>query len=352
MARAVAFAVVFGLVMSGCVGDDAGVDSLPGATVADGYDLRPVIDGFDRPTQLVIAPSGDLLLAELAGAENDGTGRVVRVDLDAPEERVELQSGLIKPTGLAVVGETLWIMEQQSLSFTTLEPGAPLTVVQDELPFNGRSEGSLTPTPDGGLMFNTSGRKRNDVVTEGSGIIFRIEDADPVGTGRPVPEPAIVARGLKHGYAHAFDAAGRLWATEMTDGTFDGEPAADELIEVQQDDDFGWPACVGNNRAVAEFGGTRQRCDQAPPSHALFEPQATPTAVESAPWDDDTLLVALWVDDEIVEVPSSTPPDGEPWQPTTVASGIGNPQDLVPDGDRLLVVDHSGGRVLALVKLG
>lgn len=337
-----------GLLAAGCVADDPGVLAMPGVTVAEGFAIDLVTDDFDRPTQVAIAPNGDLLVAELAGEENAGSGRIVRLSLDRPEERSVVQAGLDKPTGIAIVGETLWIMERQSLSFTDLAPDAERTVVFDELPFNGRSEGSLTVTPNGGLLFDTSGRKSGSVVADGSAELLRLDGADPIATGGGVGEPTVVASGLKHAYGHTFGPDGRLWSTEMSDGSFDGEPASDELLEVSDGDDFGWPACVGDNRPVLEFGGDGERCGRAPPSHALFGPGATPTAVEVAPWDTEQLVIALWVDDQIVTVPTADRPVSGPWPGEAVVTGIESPQDLVIDGNRLLIVDHLGGRILSL----
>ncbi|MFT7648879.1 MAG: glucose/arabinose dehydrogenase [Candidatus Poriferisodalaceae bacterium] len=331
------------LMIAAC-GSDGPSDELPDASL----DVVVVADGFDGPTQITFTPEGDLLVAELVGDENDGTGRIVQLSLDTPDERTIVQSGLLKPTGIAVIGVTLWIMEQRSLSFAGLAPGAERETVLADLPFNGRSEGSLTVSPDGALIFNTSGRKSGAVVTEGSGAIFRVEDADPIGTGQPVGPATVVATGLKNAYAHTFDVDGQLWATEMSDGSFDGEQAPEELMRVNNGDNFDWPFCIGNRTPVMEFGGTVERCADAAPSHALFAPRATPTAVEVAPWDDNTLLVALWVTDEIAAVPRSSTPDGSLQQATVVASGLGNPQDLLINGDSLLAVDHTGGRILSV----
>ena len=157
----------------------------------------------------------------------------------------------------------------------------------------------------------------------------------------------MVAAGFKNAYGHTVDGEGRLWATEVGDGTFDGEPAADELVAVMPGVDHGWPRCVGDRRPVAELGADPDRCAAGPASHALFEPGATPTSVAVAPWDDTTLLVALWRDRRLVAVPTADPVAG-PHRPVDVVTGDLQPQHLLVDGDRLLVVDFDGGRILAL----
>ena len=170
-------------------------------------------------------------------------------------------------------------------------------------------------------------------------------DRERCGRCRLAASPLWWRPGFKHAYARTFAADGTLWQTEMSDGSYDGQPAPDELLAVEPGDDFGWPQCIGDRTAVAEYGGTTERCAGTPRSHALFAPGATPTSVAVAPWDPDVLLVALWNAGEVVAVAADAP---APVEPTPFLTGLAHPQHLVADGDRLLVVDFDGGRVLAV----
>lgn len=327
-----------GLLLAGC--GDASPDVPAGITVADGLGLSVYAEGFDRPTQLTRTPAGDLLVTELAGGENDATGRLLLVDADDLDDRTVLQTGLDKPTGVAVAADLVWIMERERLAATTLAEGALVETVAGDLPSNGRSQGTLTLSPDGQLLFDTSGRKRGAERTAGSGILWSLDPADDNA------QPVQIAEGFKHAYAHTFTSDGQLWSVEMTDGNFDGERAGDELLAIEVGDDAGWPFCVDDNRPVAEFGGTAERCEAVPRSHALFGPGATPTDVVVAPWDPDTLLVALWISGTVVSVPVD--PAGAPYAGEVVIDGIESPQALLVDGDQVLVVDHETGTVFAL----
>ena len=87
-------------------------------------------------------------------------------------------------------------------------------------------------------------------------------------------------------------------------------------------------------------------CESTPRSHALFEPGATPTSVVVAPWDPDLLVVALWNRGEVVAVPRSAA--DAPHRPEVLLAGLDNPQHLLADGDRLLLTEFSGGRILEI----
>jgi len=307
-----------------------------------GFSATTFAEGFSGPTQMVFAPNGDLIVAELNGGENDATGRILRVDVDDASIRTVLQENLDKPTGIAVTGDRLWIMERRRLSVAAIAPGAERETVADELPFNGRSEGTLAIDAEGRLLYNTSGSKRGADRVDGSGTIFAIANPE-AGAG----DPAIVAEGFKHGYATLTDPDGQLWAVEMTDGNFDGERAGDELLAIDVGDDAGWPQCVDDNRPVAEFGGTAASCAASPPSHALLGVGSTPTSFVIAPWDPDVFVIALWLPGEIVTVPRTASPDG-PHEPVVFSDALESPQHLVVDGDRILVSDHATGVIYAI----
>lgn len=339
VARPAAVAIV--VLLAACAEDETA--TVDGVEVVDGLAVSVVIDDLDRPTQLAMLPDGRLLLAELAGAEDEGVGRVVAIDLgsddrggDDDESMEVLFEGLLKPTGVAVVDDQVWVMEERTLSRGGLD-GGELTEVLGPLPYNGRSSTTLTPTPDGRLLLGTSGSLRSGVPVEDSGTVW--EHSPGVGS-------TTISAGFKNPYGHVFDGDGVLWVTEMSDGRFDGVPAPDELVAVEPGVDHGWPTCIGDRVAVAEYGGTAAECAEGPPSHALFAPGATPTSVAVAPWDDDLLVVALWMERRLVTVPRT--PGDEPHEPTEILTGDLRPQHLLADGERLLVVDHEGGRILAL----
>lgn len=332
-------AVVAGVLAAlvACGGDDGGGATVDGVEVPGGFAVTEVVSGLERPTQIAFDGDEALLVAQLAGREGGGRGQVLRVDLDQPDDREVVVDGLLTPTGVAFLDDAVWVMEQRRLS--RISDDGTVEVVADELPFNGRSEGTLTATVDGRLLYNTSGSLDGIDPAEGSGNLWSLT---------PGEEPVVLARGLKNGYARTVDDEGRLWGVEMSDGTFDGAPAPDEIMLVEEGDDFEWPQCIGDGTPVDFYDGTAAACDAAPPSLTLFDPGATPTSVAVAPWDSDLLLVSLWNQGRVVTVPISEPTPSAPVANETFLTGIDHPQFLLADGDRMLLVDHDGGRILAL----
>lgn len=307
----------------------------------DDLTLTEIATGFGGPTQIAVAPDGRLLVAELNGAEGEGRGRILAVSGEDGSDREVLVEGLLTPTGVVVENDRLWVMEQRRLTVGPFADPSRRVVVHDDLPFNGRSEGTLTAFPGGGVIYNTSGSRdaaRPEELKPGSGTLWAQRTPDA--------EPEAYATGFKHAYAHVVDVDGALWSTEMSDGRLDDAVPPDELVRVRPGDDFGYPRCVGDRVPVAELGADDDTCAGTPRSHALFEPGATPTSVALAPWDDDVLVVALWNRGEIVSVPRAE--TGRPHRAEVLVAGVGNPQHLVTDGDRLLVSDFSGGRILAI----
>lgn len=330
-------AVTVGLVGAPSSGGlvDAGAQRIPQVSVPDGFVVRELVTGLVRPTQIALV-GDDVIVAQLNGGEGEGTGQVVRVALDGSGELEVLYADLLTPTGVAVLDDEVWVMEKRTLSHGPLN-GGDLIVVLDEMPYNGRSEGTLTVTPHGRIMYDTSGTLDGIDAAAGSATLWALS---------PGSDPVPYATGFKHAYARIFGPDGTLWQTEVSDGRYDGEPAPDELVIVEDGDDFGWPQCVGDGRPVEFYDGTEEQCADAPSSFALFDPGATPTSVALAPWDSDVLLVSLWNEGRVVAIDATS--TNLPAEADDFLTGIAHPQFLLADGDRLLVLDFDAGRILAV----
>lgn len=309
-----------------------------GLTLPPGYEATIVAQGLRGPTQMILGPEeGTLWLAQLAGGESEGQGQIVSLNLSSGEQEM-LLAGLFKPTGLALLDQALWIAAGRDLLRVPLsEPGrlGEIETVLSDLPFNGRSEGTLTVSPAGHLIFETSGRRQGNEAARGSGQLWELDPADPTN-----PQP--LAGGLKGAYAHTFDAAGRLWLTDIQDDPVNNEVPPDELNLWQAGADFGWPACFGDQQPALNYGGTVESCRATRSPVALFPPRSTPVSLVASPWEADTLLVALWGPTEpaVVRVGLTFSGDNASAQVMPFLTGLQNPQHLLtlPDGS-LLVSD-------------
>ena len=295
-------------------------------------DPAVVVDGLEGPTQITDGPEGRLLVAQLNGPEGQPVGQVLEVDLDSGEQRVLLE-GLETPTGVLWLDGRLWVMERRSLSSAEWDGDrdpAPREVVLDDLPFNGRSEGTLTALPDGRILYETSGSLNTEGVLGGSGALWALDPS----TGESEP----FATGLKNAYAHAVRADGSVLVTEIGDNIADPPPDELHLFEPAGDGaapDGGWPDCP-----------PPRQCPDVTGPAATFPAGDTPTGVAAV---GDRAVVALFVAGALVEVDVAAwaPGDG-PVATTTVLEGLDGPHTvLARDDGELWVSEHGAGRVVS-----
>jgi glucose/arabinose dehydrogenase len=329
---------------------DPAVPETAGLTLVDGYSAEMVVESLTGPTQMTWGADGTLWVAQLAGGENAGQGQVLSIALETGESRV-LLDGLDKPTGIAVLGDALWIAAGRTLlrapiiANDPIEIGDPETILEG-LPTNGRSNGTLTVTPDGELLYETSGARRGNSAAPNSGTLW-VLNLDSMES-RPL------AVGLKNAYAHAYDGAGRLWITDVADDPVNEGSAPDELNLVVEGADFGWPSCFGNREAATNYGGTEASCADTRPPVALFPPHATPVGLVPSPWAENVMLVANWAGPAPAVLAVMYEIAGDNAIATDITpfiTGLARPQSLLiaPDGS-LLVSDFESGRIYRIMK--
>ncbi len=292
-----------------------------------------VVGGLNGPTQFTDGPGPWLLIAQLAGDEDAKTGQVLAVD-PVTDKRIVLYENLDKPTGVAWLNGFVWIMERRRLvrgewrgAGTTPRP---LTVMVDDLPFNGRSEGTLTVTPDNRILYETTGSISNGEVVEGSGALWVF---DPL-----TKTSSKVATGLKNAYAQVFLPDGRLLTTEIGDN-IDAAPVEEVNVLPYSGPqgssvDAGWPACPGE-----------KNCSGVVTPIATFDRNTTPTGIAV---DGASAYVALLVTGEIHRLPL-TDAGTSRVKTTVIASGFEGPHTILrrPDGV-LWISEHYADRIVAL----
>ena len=306
-----------------------------------GFAAEVLVEGLVGSTQMAKGPRGRLWAAQMAGDENAGMGQVLVIDLER-NERIVAVDGLLKPTGIALLGGYLWIAVKRDLLRVPLDeegvPG-PAETVLDSLPFDGRSSGTLTVSPQRKLIFETSGARFGGTPVQGSATLWQLDPAYP-------HEPEPLATGLRSAYGHTFDAAGRLWVTEIGRDLVNGAAPPDELNLIASGSDYGWPQCYGAQQPALNYGGAQVRCLATRSPTALFAPGAEPTSVAVSPWDDDALLVALRGEGAVVRVRLHGQGDAVVGEVEPFIKGLARPQHLlVWDEDSLLVSDAGTGRI-------
>lgn len=292
-----------------------------------------------------------LWVAQLAGGENAGAGQVLSISLETGESQV-LVDGLDKPTGIAVLDNALWIAAGRTLlrapitNEAPVEIGTPETILEG-LPTNGRSNGTLTPTPDGELLYETSGARAGNRAAPNSGTLW-VLNPDTL-------ESRILATGLKNAYAHTYDNAGRLWTTEVADDPVNGGAAPDELNIVVEGADFGWPLCFGNQEPATNYEGNETICAATRRPVALFPPHATPVGLVPSPWVENVMLVATWggPDPAILAVTyENTGDNATATDISTFIDGLAHPQSLLLlDDGSLLVSDFETGTIYRISRV-
>ena len=312
--------------LTGCVADEQVTD-----LGTDGFVVKEVFAGLDGPSHFSLLDDGRVLVSQLNGGENESSGQVLVVDIESGTKQV-LYSDLDKPTGVVAIDDEVFIMERRKLSKGNLS-GGELQIIQDDLPFNGRSQGTLTVTPNNTVLYNTSGLIKDGEVVEGSGTLWEF---DPVQR-----ESSKIATGFKHAYAHVF-VDDELWVTEIGDGTFDGEVPQEKILKVSKGSDAGWPKCIDDQKPVLEFEGTKQYCESTIEPLALFEPRSTPTSVVASPWNSDELIVALWNDSKVVVVNTKTR------KVEILVENLENPQSLLVKGNMVMLLEFKTGRILSI----
>lgn len=305
------------------------VGAVPASCSSDQRAYDVAVEGLVGPTQLSPGPGSTLLVAQLAGPENARMGKVEAIVPGGGP--VVLAEGLDKPTGVAWADGAVWIMVRRGLVRMRWDgPGStpgPVETVLDELPYNGRSEGTLTVLPDGRIVFETSGTTRDGRSAEpGSGRLWAIDSVSLARTE--------LAFGLKNAYAHALVGDGTLLVTDVNDAS----PAPEDELNVLVLDppaagpiDFGWPRCVDAHTGAG--------CDGATPPLLRLPPGATPTGVAVV---GRRAYVVLHTQGRIVSIDLDDPGDA----PRVELEGLTRPHTVLALDGELLVTEHDTGRIL------
>jgi glucose/arabinose dehydrogenase len=268
-----AAAAATGLMLSGCGGPASGDDQpTAGSTVtssarsaaassgaASPSGVPPAVDvagtvvtGLEVPWGLAFLPDGSALVAERDSA------RVVRVGVDGtptplgtvPGVDASGEGGLLglvvppddEGTLLAYLSSTLGDNRVVRMSVTGGSLGAPQPVLTGIPHARNHDGGRMVVGPDGNLWIGTGdageGSRSQDTGSL-AGKILRIGLDGSVPPDNPFPGSPVWSYGHRNVQGLAFDSAGRLWATEFGQNTWD------ELNLITEGGNYGWPQVEG-----------------------------------------------------------------------------------------------------------
>ena len=293
-----------------CAADDAGL------TLPDGFCASLVADSLGAPRHVAVRANGDVFVARMRGPNGSG-GVVALRDADG-DGRVELRAdfGPMGGTHVEVRDGYLYLDQGRSilryqLADSALRPtGAPDTLVTG-LPTGGHQAHSFALDGRGNLFVNVGSRtnscQQTDRTDGSPGVdpcteletragIWRF---DAARTGQRFSPQQRYATGIRNAVAIEVAPDGRLWVAQhgrdqlaenwkerFTAAQGTNNPA-EELIQVTQGTDNGWPYCyfsteLGRRVTAPEYGGDGRdaaRCGAYRPPVATYPAHWAPMSL-------------------------------------------------------------------------
>ena len=311
-----------------------------------------IAQDLEVPWGLAFLPNGSALVTErdrgtISLVDRNDVREVGRIEETAPNS----EGGLL---GLAVSPD----FERDQRVFAYVTTAEDNRVVS--MSFDGQSLGEPTPIltgipkgeihnggrlafgPDGCLYVSTGETGDSSLSQDDQslgGKILRITADGEPAPGNPDPGSPIWTKGHRNVQGLAFDAEGRLWASEF------GSDVWDEVNRIQGGNNYGWPAAEGDSN-LEGYVDPQVQWDPA---------VASPSSVAYAA---GSLWVASLRGERLWQVPVKpdgtlgqptphfvgaygrlrtvvTAPDGSLWLGTSNQDGRGDP---VPEDDRLLQI--------------
>ena len=263
-------------------------------TLPAGFCATIVIDSIGAPRHITAAPNGDLFI-QLASAPpgiGSGGGGIVALRDVNGDGRADSVAyfGDIGGTGIALFNGYLYAdaktrIVRHSLATGTLRPSGDAQVVVQDLPPGGHEARNFVIDAAGGLYVNIGSRTNSCQLTD-RGIESPGADPCPelstragiwkfdANTLGQVPDSMRrFAMGIRNAMGLAIHPAdGRLYTTQhgrdqfvqnwpkLFDAKYSAENPAEQLMQVNQGDDFGWPYCYFDIAAkqlvlAPEYGG-------------------------------------------------------------------------------------------------
>jgi glucose/arabinose dehydrogenase len=205
--------------------------------------------------------------------------------------------------------------------------GAPRTLLTGIPKGAIHNGGRLAFGPDGFLYVTTGETGRSGLAQNGDslgGKILRITTDGQPAPGNPFPGSPVWSLGHRNVQGIAWDASGRMWASEFGQNTWD------ELNVIRPGADYGWPTVEGQAGRDGFVDPVRQWATA----------DASPSGIAIGP--DGSVLMAALRGESLWKVPVG--PDGTTGEPQRLLEGrFGRLRDVLvgPDGNVWVVTSNT-----------
>ncbi len=334
--------------------------------VADVGELRPpyrlttIVDGLDQPWEVVRTPAGRTFVTERRGDLHEVVdGRLERRrSFDVVQEGEGGLLGLaVEPGGDRLYAYLTTATDSRVVRFSP--DGGPVEPILTGIPtariHNG---GRIAFGPDGHLYIGTGDASGNVGTDRPSADQRRAQDPDSLlgKILRVAPDGSIPADnpfgaddpvwsvGHRNVQGLAFDAAGRLWATEL------GPERDDEINLIERGANYGWPLVTGTATTDTPQGRSRPAAYVRQPAEASWSGAAF-TTEDVGLAGADTLLVASLRGERLWRL--GTDGTRVVTDRALFTGELGRLRTVVPSGDGgVLVLTGNGGGQDRLVRIG
>lgn len=215
-------------------------------TVPPGFQVSLWAEGFEDPRNMVLAPNGDVFVADSSGMEvvvlrdTNGDGK--------PDKRWKWYDGLNRPFGLAFRGNHLYVGNTDGIvrfdykSGQTEASGEATPIVS--LPRGGHATRNVIFNRDGSKMYVAVGSQSNVNNETADPLRAAITEFNPDGSGRRT-----FASGLRNPIGLAWNPANQtLWTVVNERDGLGDDLVPDYATEVKRASFYGWPfAYIGTN---------------------------------------------------------------------------------------------------------
>lgn len=296
-----ATAVLLPVAVSACGGVTA-EQALPpcdpdngGIALPDGFCALVVADEIGPARHLAVATNGDIFVAIRGRREGGGGVRALRDTTGDGKSDIQVTFGDAGATGLSLHGEQLyvapdWGVLRYRIPEGQLTPADPPDTIVSGLPGPGTQHAAKSAVvDDAGLLYVNIGAPSNSCQTQDRAVESPGQDLCPLlenragiwrfdasRVGQTQTDGVRFATGLRNTFALAMNPqTGILYGTQhgrdqlrqswpnLFDELQGAEKPAEEFVEIQQGDDFGWPYCyfdpeLGKKVLSPEYGGDGQ----------------------------------------------------------------------------------------------